>query len=104
MNPGVLVIANLKAKALPTSLLNALKEEAHNLPEARELNVSDSMEPDANLSARRLPLLHYKLNIAPCVAKLVLAAAEVAERVNDVETKEGTACDDGRDPLEPIEP
>jgi len=103
MNPGFLVIANLEAKVLPTSLPDALEEEAHNLPKARELNVSDSMEPDANLSARQLPLLHYKLNIAPCVARLVLAAAEVVERVNDAEMKQGTACDDGRDPLEPIE-
>ena len=64
----VLVVANLEAKPLPATLLNALEEEAHNLAEARERNICDAMKTKANLSVRWVELVHHKLDVSPLVA------------------------------------
>lgn len=98
----VLVVANLEAKPLPATLLNALEAETHNLAEARERNIGDAVKPKANLSVRRVGIPHHKLDVAPVVAKLILAPVEVTKRVNATEMEKRTAGDDGRDLLKAL--
>ena len=102
MYATVLVVANLETKPLPTSLLNALEVEAHNLAKPRERNIGNTVKLDANLSVRRIELLHHKFDVAPLVAKLILATTEVTKRVDATEMKKRTTRDDSCDLLESL--